>query len=133
MIGTSVSPNFSNCSCDSHTSNTSICPSTSKAQWNIRPGTLPKPAPASSSWRLASSYVAAENPFGLKWNASAMGLLWSKDETRDSNTCRASTTRPTPLIHPPSFPTNPPRRFTRARVTCQLLLVLYEADQFRDG
>src|SRR5262249_33883348 len=131
MIGTRVSPNFSNCSSDSHTSNTSICPSTSTAQWNVRPGTLPKPAPASSSLLTASSYVAVENPFGLKWKASAMGLLWSKDEVRDWNTRRGSTTRPTPwspaeVLDEPrrnvptdpcdqaSFPNTGPRELPRA-------------------
>ena len=51
----SVSPNFWNCSIGSHTSKTWMFPPASVAQWKMRPGTEPKPAPACSSCLTASS------------------------------------------------------------------------------
>src|SRR4030095_16864325 len=90
MMGTSVSPNFWNCSIESHTSKHETAPSAPMSQWNLRPGTLPKPAPACSSCLSTSSYTAGAKPVGRKYIPNAIDTLltkmsrhdFSKDDTR---------------------------------------------------
>src|ERR1051325_3376211 len=83
MMGASVSPNFWNCSMESHTSKTETAPSTSMAQWNRRPGTLPKPAPACSSCLSTSSYTAGIKPVGRKYKPNAIDTLLTKMKRHD--------------------------------------------------
>ena len=73
-----------------YTSKTETAPSTSMAQWNRRPGTLPKPAPASSSCLITLSYAAGVKPVGRKYIPNAIDALltkmnrhnFSKDDSR---------------------------------------------------
>src|ERR1041385_4591963 len=83
MMGASVSPNFWNCSMESHTSKTETAPSTSMAQWNRRPGTLPKPAPACSSCFSTSSFTAGVKPVGRKYKPNAIDILLTKMNRHD--------------------------------------------------
>src|SRR4030095_10591761 len=89
MMGTSVSPNFWNCSIESHTSQTETAPPASMAQSNRRPGTLPKPAPACSSCLTTLSYTAGVKPVGRKYIPNAIDTLLTKmnrhDFSKDDN------------------------------------------------